>query len=342
MKQLLKLTALLAVATLALTSCNPETEDNVPVKERDITYTVDGNTKTVHLTTDAEFETLLDRFCDYAENGSNVTFYNAGQHSVGNSKGTKDIVTYSTTNRENMKRWMRAQEDAGRTVTVTYDPTSGTYNGAAYATAPHPQNDNTYWVDLGLPSGLLWAKCNVGATQPEDSGYFFAWGETWPKNDYSWSAYTYCHNGDCYSLTKYSHFSNVGYNGYTDTLTVLQPGDDAATVNIGGGARTPTYYEWKELQENCTFEWVTQNGMNGLRCTGPNGNSIFLPDAGNISSTSVNIWGYYWSANISVNIPCYNDVTTGACSFKVDENGLNFFRSERHIGMKVRPVRSTH
>ena len=128
------------------------------------------------------------------------------------------------------------------------------------------------WVDLGLPSGLLWASRNIGASQPTDDGQFFAWGETQPKMEYSWETYAY---GYSYSeLTKYCNNEYFGYNGYTDNLTTLQPGDDAATANWGNGARMPTMEEIKELCDNCTREWVTLNGAKGLKFTGTNGNSI--------------------------------------------------------------------
>lgn len=332
MKTSFKLFTLLA-AVFCLAACHPDEEH-----PRDIVYIVAGNTTTVHLETESEWQNLLDRFCDYAEGGDSVTFYNASNAAKG--VATKEVTEFSTTSRDEMKQWMSQMEDAGKTVTVTYDRERGLWHGRAYATAPHhPQND--YWVDLGLPSGLLWAKCNVGATQPEDSGYFYAWGEILPKDDYSWDTYRYCVNGDDHSLTKYCHLSIVGYNGYTDTLTVLQPNDDAATMNIGNGARTPTYYEWKEIWDNCTLDWVTQNGVNGLRCTGPNGNSIFLPDAGHISGNHINTWGFYWTASVAVDIPCPGDImTTGACSFEVNETGLHLYRSNRFLGMQVRAVRS--
>ena len=134
MKTTIKLTVLLA-AVLTLAACNPE-----PVEvERDIVYTVDETTTTVHLRTDAEFDALLEQFCDYAEDGSTVTFYNAN-HKAAKSP-TKEAVTYSTTDREAMKRWMAQMEDEGKTVTVTYDPATGTWNGTAYATAPSPTPD---------------------------------------------------------------------------------------------------------------------------------------------------------------------------------------------------------
>lgn len=114
---------------------------------RDITYTIapaasaidNATTTTIHLETEAEWQALLDRFCDYAEEGSEVTFYNAN-HKAAKSP-TKDAATFSTTDREAMKRWMAQMEDQGMTVTVSFDPNTGTWNGTAYATAPSPTPD---------------------------------------------------------------------------------------------------------------------------------------------------------------------------------------------------------
>ena len=97
------------------------------------------------------------------------------------------------------------------------------------------------WVDLGLPSGLLWADRNVGAQSPEDYGNYYAWGETSTKEVYDWSTYAY---GNAYdALTKYCNMSNYGLNGFSDNLTTLEASDDAATVNLGGNARTPRFDE---------------------------------------------------------------------------------------------------
>ena len=137
MKQIARIAILLA-AVLITVGCTKIScwwpEDTV----RDIVYTIDKNTTTVHLTSDAEFDALLDRFCDYAEGGSIVTFYNVSRA----AKAAKEATTYSTTSREEMKAWMRRMEDAGMTVTVTYDPNTGTWNGTAYATVPHPPVGN--------------------------------------------------------------------------------------------------------------------------------------------------------------------------------------------------------
>ena len=156
------------------------------------------------------------------------------------------------------------------------------------------------YVDLGLPSGLLWATCNVGADTPEDYGDYFAWGETEPKDTYGWSNYQYC-MGSSTTLTKYCSNSDYGYNGFTDNLTALWPEDDAATVNWGGNWRMPTIDEWSELYDNTTNEWTTQNGVNGRLFTAVNGNSIFLPAAGGRWDDVLDLdgrGGYYWSTSL--------------------------------------------
>lgn len=153
------------------------------------------------------------------------------------------------------------------------------------------------YVDLGLPSGLKWATCNVGANVPEDFGDYFAWGETEPKNTrYDWSTYKWC-NGTSRSMTKYC---TGAYYGTVDNKTVLEPEDDAAHVNWGGDWRMPTQTEFDELLNNCTIGWTTQNGVNGYGVTSNiNGNSIFLPAAGNFRDNSVLAgYGYYWSSSL--------------------------------------------
>ena len=131
-------------------------------------------------------------------------------------------------------------------------------------------------VDLGLPSGTLWADRNVGADFPEAYGDYFVWGETEPKSIYTISTYKWC-RGLYDEMTKYC--TNSSY-GTVDNKTVLDLEDDAAYVNMGAEWRMPTYDELKELSNNCTWTWTTQNGTKGYRVTGPNGNSIFLPAAG--------------------------------------------------------------
>ena len=135
------------------------------------------------------------------------------------------------------------------------------------------------YVDLGLPSGTLWATCNVGANASEEYGDYFAWGETKPKDIYDRSTYQHC-NGGCNGITKYCSNAGCGNNGFIDNLITLQPEDDAATVNWGNGWYMPTRYQLEELIGFTDKTWTTQKGVNGYLFTGFNGNTLFLPAAG--------------------------------------------------------------
>ena len=192
------------------------------------------------------------------------------------------------------------------------------------------------YVDLGLPSGLLWATCNVGSETPEEYGDYFAWGETQPKSTYNWSTYQYC-MGSISTITKYCSNSSFGYNGFTDNLTTLLPEDDAATVNWGGNWRMPTKEEWQELYNNTTVTWATQNGVNGKLFTASNGNSLFLPAAGIRNDNNLDfagVYGGYWSSSLYTVYPidaCY--IIFGSDVDEIDD----IHRSE---GFTVRPVSS--
>ena len=191
------------------------------------------------------------------------------------------------------------------------------------------------YVDLGLPSGLLWATCNVGANAPEEYGDYFAWGETTPKDTYTWSTYQYC-NGSYNTLTKYCNNSSYGYNGFTDNLTTLLPEDDAAAANWGGNWRMPTQEEFQELYNNTTVTWTQQNGVNGRLFTASNGNSLFLPAAGyrwNDELTNAGSNGNYWSSSLDTDGP------DDAWYFNFYSNGTGASRYYRYLGRSVRAVR---
>ena len=163
-----------------------------------------------------------------------------------------------------------------------------------------PSDGQHEWVDLGLPSGTLWATCNVGADSPEDYGDYFAWGETAPKEVYNWSTYKWCY-GSYKRLTKYCTDSSYGYNGFVDDKTELDPEDDAAYVNWGTSWRMPTEEQQLELAQECTWTWTTQNGVNGRLVTGPNGNTLFLPAAGcrhDDSLVNAGSCGYYYARRL--------------------------------------------
>lgn len=119
-------------------------------------------------------------------------------------------------------------------------------------------------VDLGLPSGTLWANMNVGASKPEDYGDYFAWGETIPHSDnqYNSESYKWC-EGSTKRLTKYCTDSSYGWLENIDYLAILLPMDDAATANWGGDWCMPTLIQFGELIKYTTSEWTTQNGIYG-------------------------------------------------------------------------------
>ena len=189
------------------------------------------------------------------------------------------------------------------------------------------------YVDLGLPSGLKWATCNVGATKPEDFGDYFAWGEIEPKTYYSWEMYKY--ETASYKLTKYCNNSCYGKDGFTDNKTVLDPEDDATTVNWGGNWRMPTIEEMDELKEKCTWTWTTLNGVKGYKVVGPNGNSIFLPAAGSMHFSGLDFagsYGYYMSSSLSTDSPNYAYLVCFNLGY------VDWGNSNRYLGHSVRPV----
>ena len=188
-------------------------------------------------------------------------------------------------------------------------------------------------VDLGL--SVMWAKCNLGAIKPEDYGDYYAWGETEPKSDYSWSTYKWC-SGSAYTLTKYNTQNSYGT---VDNKTVLAQEDEVAQVKFGGKWRMPTDAEWTELIEKCTWTWVTNyngTGINGRLVTATNGNSIFLPAVGILQGTmhSHPTAGFYWSSSLNTDYP------SCASNFYLSSDYFYMVTNSRSYGMSVRPVYS--
>ena len=179
------------------------------------------------------------------------------------------------------------------------------------------------YVDLGL--SVKWATFNVGASSPEDYGDYFAWGETEPKETYSWATYKWC-DGTASNITKYNT---------ADGKTILEPADDAAQVHWGGKWRMPTKAECQELIDSCTWEWTTSNNINGYRVTGPNGHSIFLPAGGvriNDVSYAIDEFGYYWSSSLMIDsISEARSIVFTPTSNSCDSDWL-------YRGRKIRPV----
>ena len=194
------------------------------------------------------------------------------------------------------------------------------------------------WVDLGLPSGTLWATCNIGANSPEEYGDYFAWGETETKENYDWSTYKYC-NGSQYTLTKYCSQSDFGYNSFTDNITELLPEDDAATENWGNEWQMPSFAQFEELISSnyTTTTWTyTPHGYGRKITSRSNGKSIFLPAAGyNIESnlSYAGTDGYYWSRSQ------WKLTTSLSYNLNFYSGKIYVARYYRCSGMPIRPVR---
>ena len=211
-------------------------------------------------------------------------------------------------------------------------------------------DDTHEWVDLGLPSGTLWATCNIGADSPEEYGDYFAWGETQPKSNYSWATYKYC-KGSSNTLTRYCYQSDYGYNGFTDTLTELLPEDDAATANWGENWHTPSLAQIQELFDSTytTTAYTTQNGVKGRKITSNiNGESIFLPAAGyrygdhfrhgkNPRHTDLyDNYGDYWTRSFAMTEPIR------AQFMRFTPSKVMWGPEYRYPGHTIRPVRKPH
>ena len=201
-------------------------------------------------------------------------------------------------------------------------------------TAHFVKNSNTIngheYVDLGLPSGLKWATCNVGANNPWKDGGYYAWGETEEKEIYDVETYKWCRGSNDNKMTKYCTDS---YWGRVDNKTVLDPEDDVAHVKWGGSWRMPTIDEQRELLNECSWEWTE---LDGYTVTGPNGNSIFLPAAGCRNATGANdrgSAGLYWSSSLSSG---YSYSAYFLC-FHSDNHDWSYGLS-RCLGKSVRPV----
>lgn len=184
------------------------------------------------------------------------------------------------------------------------------------------------FVDLGLPSGTLWAACNLGASSPEQAGNYYAWGETAPKEDYSWDNYFDTTNGGSSFIT----FKNSG------GLTELNDAHDPAT-SLADGAATPTKTQWDELHDNCNAQWETLNGVYGRTFTskiaGYTDNSIFIPAAGIMRGTR--LIGYsssadYWLRELSP------ESDSKAAYFTFHSGAFGSSYEQRYQGQPIRAV----
>ena len=188
-------------------------------------------------------------------------------------------------------------------------------------------NENVYrpnFVDLGLPSGLLWADCNIGAKSPYEAGNYYAWGETNVKKDYSLRTYKWWQND---KMTKYTS---------EDGRKILEGDDDAAIKYLGSFCRMPTVKDFKELKKECTWSWVSVNGMGGFIIKGHNGNTIFLIAAGYHYDKELHGCGeysFYWMSDVST--MDYNMARAFIYGKSFTDIGSMY---NRFTGMTIRPV----
>ena len=177
-------------------------------------------------------------------------------------------------------------------------------------------------VDLGL--SVKWASMNVGAKQPSDLGSEFAWGETSPKKDYTWLTYKYA-KGSAESIMDIGE--NISYTEY-----------DAASANWGVRWRMPTVDDYKELVNRCNLKWTTAGDREGLKATGPNGNSIFFPaeaisaDLGSLFNT------HYYTGNLRTTSGLFVNACEDAYTFKFSPDGFEFGSQSRCFGCYIRPI----
>ena len=234
--------------------------------------------------------------------------------------GSNDSINVRT---DNLYSRPMAAMNLGTSTTLTI-PTSSTYEADGWKiikeVLPPVEREA---VDLGLPSGTLWANMNVGASRPEEYGDYFAWGETKTKNVFSEESYIF------------SSFENIGSD-------IAGTAYDAATANWGNYWQMPTRDQFQELFDNCNSKWMTQNGVSGRKFTSKkNGSSIFLPAAGFINGTGLNEtdkMGSYWSSTLSDNsIYFANDYSFDATHLY----GAGSI-SARSNGHPVRPVQKKY
>lgn len=212
-------------------------------------------------------------------------------------------------------------------------------------------------VDLGLESGNLWTTCNVGAINPWDYGYYYSWGETEIKSNYSWETYKYRNSSK--KITKYN---NLEVSGTVDNKTVLDSTDDAATAVFGSDYSIPTDDDWKELGNQCYWVWTSNYNNRNVsgyivykaKTDGDKGEKvytggtpslsyslsdahIFLPAAGRRASVVLYLDGEdgrYWSSSFG-----NNPYIVKECLFNDNDVHPSYAWDERYVGLSVRPVK---
>lgn len=295
-----------------------------------------GKTATCRVTVKMKEIPVTDVFLDYAE--ATLTEGDTLQltATVSPADATNQNVSW-----ESSDTFVATVSDSGLitavsegTATITVTTEDGGLTASCLVTVIKEESgddDGHEYVDLGL--SVKWATCNIGASSPEEYGDYFAWGETAPKSDDSWTTYKWCEGTDS-TLTKYNINSDYGI---VDDRTRLEMEDDAACANWGEQWRMPTDAEWSELMDNCISMWTIQNGVLGRKFVSKkNGNSIFLPTAGRWyegSLVDARSHGYYWSSTLCTDAP------DNAYCVDFSSRGIYLDPGSRSSLMPVRPVR---
>lgn len=196
--------------------------------------------------------------------------------------------------------------------------------------------DNVEYVDLGLPSGNLWAKCNLGASAPEAYGDYYAWGETKPKQEYTYPNHKWYKEGaPSLGFTKYNN---------EDGKMTLEDEDDAVIQNLGNGWRTPTLADFRELTNKklTTIKKTTLNGVAGYQITSKkNGKSIFIPFAGfkRDKPQTREISADEEVAVCMTNLRRIDDMVYNAWTFAFQNDRIGRYGKLRPDGISIRPVK---
>ena len=197
--------------------------------------------------------------------------------------------------------------------------------------------DKVEYVDLGLPSGNLWAKCNLGASSPEAYGDYYAWGEVEPKQEYTKSNHKWYKEGaPSQGFTKYNN---------EDGKLTLEDEDDAVIQKIGNGWRTPTLADFRELtnQKYTTIEKTTLNGVAGYQITSKkNKKSIFIPFAGFKNSEKPQTRFISDDEEVAVcmtNLRRIDNMVYNAWTFAFQNDRIGRYGKRRPDGISIRPVK---
>ena len=333
---------LMATALLLLSSCNGKVE-------QDLIDSITGKISVAQVIIDQEDFTM--QVGDRAELTAKVLPEDATDKTVIWSSSNEDVATVDQSGK------VTAVSKGRATITAAAKDCSGVSVSCGVYVSPIGTVDMGFSNEGGKT--VYWATSNLSESglcaRPEDYGDYYAWGETQPYyaeghgrdnpcsswrsrtnpaiTGYNWSSYKWC-NGSYTTLTKYNASSS--YGSIVDNKTVLEAGDDVASVILGGTWRMPTDAEWTELRNNCTWTWTMLNGVTGrLVTSNKSGASIFLPAAGRRVGTNLNLVGSlgdYWSSSLVTGSP------SDACYVYFNSAYVSSSLSNRYAGFSVRPV----